>query len=210
MEPNRLAKLPPAPSISLQRSENCQPPARKRPRRSKSKTFACPIFQYDKAMRWDSLCGGVGGGSMSDVRRHLERSPHKIYIRLCKTCNEDIIDQSEYNNLHGGKCRTVGGQRRGGQAEEQWNRLFKKLKPTASFQPSPYNNDDSGGESDSRVAPSRSSTPETQSLFITASNSNDPWRPSEGSAIAWDAEEPQPEAMESTRRGSEFSSVGRN
>lgn len=101
-------------------------------------SFACPIFQYDKAMGWKSVCNGVKGSNMSDVRRHLERS-HRVFVKLCNTCNEDIIDQSEFENVHGGLCRSpVGDQRRGNRAEEQWLRLFRKLKPMATgFTPSP-------------------------------------------------------------------------
>lgn len=76
-------------------------------------------------------CTGISTKTMSAVRRHLTRPPHSRYLKLCPTCNEDILDQEVFESLHGTNgrlCPTPRAQRKGPVAQkEQWNILYGKI-----------------------------------------------------------------------------------
>ncbi|XPS72609.1 hypothetical protein M3J09_004774 [Ascochyta lentis] len=76
--------------------------------------------------------------NMAEVRRHLTKRPHALFIRLCKTCNEDILDEDEFKREHGPEgelCHTVHQQRKGDAGQKvQWQMLYDKLKGLLNLQ----------------------------------------------------------------------------
>lgn len=89
--------------------------------------FACPIFQKDVQLNRDRSCTGLTASTMSDVRRHLDRS-HKQTVKLCPTCKEDIVGQGEFESFHGARCRSdPRKQPRGSAADTNWLSLYEKL-----------------------------------------------------------------------------------
>lgn len=102
--------------------------------------FQCPIYQTDLLHGRTLSCNGVKAENMAAVRRHVKRSNHIQFIKLCPACNEDIIDEYEFENLHGNNGEFCNSnqqqQRRGKAAEEQWNALCRKLSPSSTETPS--------------------------------------------------------------------------
>lgn len=121
-----------SPSLQTRRQSSLTP---KRIRKRNSQTFACPVFQHYKLLGHKPPCDGDLAENMSAVRRHLERN-HKIIVKLCKICNEDIIHQQNYDT-HAKGCSNKQRQRRGDTSETQWIALYRKLYPTAQSTPSP-------------------------------------------------------------------------
>lgn len=67
---------------------------------------------------------------MAEVRRHLKREHKELvpFIKLCVTCNEDIIDPTAWESNHNKFCTNPRKQRRGVLANEQWNALYEILR----------------------------------------------------------------------------------
>lgn len=94
------------------------------------KPFPCPVFQADILLGRRHSCRGTLENNMSEVRRHLRRSRHVDFLRLCPTCNEDFTDREEFESKHGNNgefCNNPLKQRRGVLAEEQWEALYRKI-----------------------------------------------------------------------------------
>ena len=103
--------------------------------------FSCPVYEAEKISGQPHSCNGLVSRSMADVRRHLVRSRHPdvTFLRHCPTCNEDIVDQKEYDERHGQLCQHPQKQRRGQAAiVEQWQELYLKVYPSATVIPSPF------------------------------------------------------------------------
>ena len=65
---------------------------------------------------------------MSAIRQHLTRKPHSLYLKLCPSCNTDILDEAEFTSQHGGNCQTPQKQRRRFGQEEQWHALYSIIR----------------------------------------------------------------------------------
>jgi len=61
-----------------------------------------------------------------------KQPPHLPFLRLCKTCNEDILDEHEFNTFHGVdglKCDNPKPQRKGDAGQqEQYDILCSKVE----------------------------------------------------------------------------------
>jgi hypothetical protein len=76
--------------------------------------------------------------TMSEIRRHLTRDkvngkePHLPFLRLCKACNEDFLDMSEFETSHGYDgllCKRPKKQRKGDAGQqEQFDILCAKVE----------------------------------------------------------------------------------
>ncbi|KAH7061782.1 hypothetical protein BKA63DRAFT_527413 [Paraphoma chrysanthemicola] len=67
---------------------------------------------------------------MSNVRFHLKRR-HKRFVKLCNTCNSDIVDRVEYKESHGVRCGNSRLRKRVREVNDQaWKELYAKLAPT--------------------------------------------------------------------------------
>lgn len=119
-----------------------RPPLPEPPMPQPKRFFQCPIYQADLLHSRTPSCNGVKAENMAAVRRHLKRSNNIRFIKLCPACNEDIIDELEFETLHGNNGEFCSSnqqqQRRGKAAEEQWNALYRKLSPSSTEIPSPY------------------------------------------------------------------------
>lgn len=105
----------------------------------KKNDLACPFFQNDMVYDHPRSCAGVKADAMSDIRRHINRAHRPVFLKLCKTCNEDILSEAEYESYHGAHCKNVQQQRRGNSEAQktQWNNLYRKLFPNESMLPGP-------------------------------------------------------------------------
>lgn len=69
---------------------------------------------------------------MSGLRKHIEREKHVPFLRLCKTCNEHIVDKEVFESKHGyngEKCVTPRKQARGAEATQgSWLQLSGLVK----------------------------------------------------------------------------------
>lgn len=76
-------------------------------------------------------CTGIRAKSNAEIRHHLKRSPHLIFIELCPTCNEQFLDKHVFECNHGYRgelCRNPQPQLRG-EAKQllQWRQLRDML-----------------------------------------------------------------------------------
>ncbi|KAF2278945.1 uncharacterized protein EI97DRAFT_223978 [Westerdykella ornata] len=107
----------------------------------KRRPFQCPIFQMEMLLGQPRRCTGGRGDNMAAIRRHIERS-HNTFVKLCSTCNENILDEAKFYEKHGQKGELCTGpprsQAKGAAAEAQWTELCGALFPEAKEFPSPY------------------------------------------------------------------------
>ncbi|KAF2024297.1 hypothetical protein EK21DRAFT_117891 [Setomelanomma holmii] len=112
-----------------------QPPAMPKAE-TRKRTLECPVFVAERSHGRKRSCNNIIAQSMSQVRRHLIR-PSKGYpaqlsfLKLCPTCNEDIVDRDEFEKFHGQNgqlCNLVRQQRKGEKAKEQWNALYHTVE----------------------------------------------------------------------------------
>lgn len=73
-------------------------------------------------------CHDLVGSDMSDVRSHV-RQRHIPFCRLCKHCQDEVLDLSDFDNNHDKKCQSKKAkQRKGPEGQRlQWNILFQKF-----------------------------------------------------------------------------------
>jgi hypothetical protein len=99
----------------------------------------CPFRVAQAKLSRPFTCGGCQAAkNMADIRRHCTRNlrgkrpPHLFVLKLCPTCNEDFLQETEYNRNHGVdglKCGTPRGQRKGDAGQqEQWETLCVKVE----------------------------------------------------------------------------------
>ncbi|KAH8692550.1 hypothetical protein GQ44DRAFT_734017 [Phaeosphaeriaceae sp. PMI808] len=106
------------------------------PQGNEKQQFECPMFVARSSHGLPRTCNNFSTKKMSEVRRHLTRSsagypPELAFLRLCPTCNEDIIDKAEFEDHHGYRgqlCNNRRSQRRGDGAMIQWDSLYQKLQ----------------------------------------------------------------------------------
>ncbi|CAI6290516.1 unnamed protein product [Periconia digitata] len=107
------------------------------PQTNLNKTFACVEMQYFLNHMQKPKCSGVEAPVISEVRRHLKRSPHKISeLERCHVCDEDFLSRAEFQKHEQphGWC-----QKRKLSPENQWSLLYQKVNQTEETPPSPYN-----------------------------------------------------------------------
>jgi len=100
--------------------------------------FSCPFRQAQKKLGLPYTCTAKPAITMSAVRTHLTRDlpkgtpPHLPFLKLCTTCNEDILDDVEFETRHGVdgmKCETPRPQRKGATGQhEQYDLLCSKVE----------------------------------------------------------------------------------
>lgn len=72
---------------------------------------------------------------MTEIRRHLQRRPHLMFVELCPSCNENFLDKEIYDQYHGAEgqfCDIMGSQPRGQGQLKQWRLLCDQLKERLS------------------------------------------------------------------------------
>jgi hypothetical protein len=97
-----------------------------------SSRFLCPIFQDEIEQGLPHTCNGWQGHTMSGLRSHLKRGtktrkPHLTFLERCKTCNDDIIDETDFKDNHNSNCHTPHPLRKGKAAERQYQMLCAKI-----------------------------------------------------------------------------------
>jgi len=103
--------------------------------------FNCPVRQGEQDRGASEFsCSGLSADTMADVRRHMERAKHVEFIRLCSTCNEDLIDKKEFEDKHGyrgEKCtKTPQKQARGTEATgRQYKQLYDLVNSANAVDP---------------------------------------------------------------------------
>ena len=65
---------------------------------------------------------------MAQVRRHLTRKPHSMFVKLCPTCNIDILDKDTFELSHDNMCCTPQKQSKGAEQEIQWYALYGQIE----------------------------------------------------------------------------------
>ncbi|XP_014562038.1 hypothetical protein COCVIDRAFT_11469 [Bipolaris victoriae FI3] len=108
-----------------------------------SRKFDCPVFVAEARHGWPRTCNNVKSANMSELRRHLRKRPGLGYTRqlafleLCPTCNDDFIDKEEFESRHGYNgelCNNRQSQRRGANAQVQWQLLYRKVEAAMASQ----------------------------------------------------------------------------
>ena len=102
------------------------------------RSLLCPSRKAQAKLGLPYTCGAAPVNTVSAVRTHLSRKlpkgkpPHLPFLKLCKTCNEDILDEHEFETLHGKdglKCETPRQQRKGNVGQqEQYDILCSKVE----------------------------------------------------------------------------------
>jgi len=101
-------------------------------------SFRCPFRKVQARLGLAYTCAGAPAATVSAVRAHLTRyqlkgtPPHLPFLKLCTVCNEDILDNVEFETRHGVdgmKCENPRPRRKGvtGQ-QEQYDRLCSKIE----------------------------------------------------------------------------------
>lgn len=100
--------------------------------------FECPVRRAQKKLgQLPYTCRGVHAKNVAEVRRHLTRSlpgkqlPHLPFLKLCPTCNEDILDKAQMEQFHGKNgetCENPRKQRKGDAQQDQYHELYLKIK----------------------------------------------------------------------------------
>jgi len=130
------------PTSSSQKTEPPGPPVKTSAMTEqvpKSKrSLPCPFREAQEKLGLPYTCTAAPVGTVSAVRTHLIRKlpegrpPHLPFLKLCQTCNDEIMDESEFENLHGKdglKCRNPHPQRRGNTGQqEQYEILCSKVE----------------------------------------------------------------------------------
>lgn len=68
---------------------------------------------------------------MSELRTHMtrenkNREPHLTFLKLCKTCNHDVIDEKVFTVAHGAHCHNHRPQQKGPAADTHY-RAFSAM-----------------------------------------------------------------------------------
>ena len=102
------------------------------------RSFPCAFRKVQSKLGLPYTCTGAPVATVSAVRTHLTRNlpkgtpPHLPFLKLCTKCNEDVLDNVEFETRHGVdgmKCETPHPQRKGttGQ-QEQYDLLCSKVE----------------------------------------------------------------------------------
>lgn len=102
------------------------------------RSFPCPVCQAEQKLGSPHTCTSAPVTTLSAVRTHLTRRlprgqpPHLPFLKLCKACNEDILDEHEFGTFHGVdglKCDNPKPQRKGDAGQqEQYGILCSKVE----------------------------------------------------------------------------------
>ena len=107
------------------------------------RVFDCPVFVAEVRNGWPRTCNNYKSENMAEVRRHLKNRPGRGYERqlsfleLCPTCNNDFIDKEVFESQHGYRgqlCNNRQPQRRGTNAQVQWELLYRQVEAAKSSQ----------------------------------------------------------------------------
>jgi hypothetical protein len=104
----------------------------------RNRNFQCPFRRAQAKQGLPYTCTAGSMSTVSAVRTHLTRKlpraqlPHLPFLKLCPVCNTQILDQSDFETLHGHdglKCENPRPRRRGdiGQ-QEQYDILCAKVE----------------------------------------------------------------------------------
>jgi len=101
------------------------------------RSFPCAFREAQSKLGLPYTCTAAPVNTVSACRSHMIRKlargqpPHLTFLRLCKTCNEDILDEHEFNTFHGAnglKCEHPKSQRKGDAGQqEQYDILSSKI-----------------------------------------------------------------------------------
>jgi hypothetical protein len=108
------------------------------------RSFPCAARKAQAKLGLPYTCTAAPVSTVSAGRTHLTRKlpkgkpPHLPFLQLCKTCNEDILDEYEFETRHGKdglKCETPRRQRKGDAGQqEQYDILCSKVEAYISTQ----------------------------------------------------------------------------
>jgi len=106
--------------------------------RKSKRSLHCSFRKAQAKFGLPYTCTAAPVTTVSAVRTHLTRKlpegkpPHLPFLKLCRTCNDEILDESEFENLHGKdglKCETPRQQRKGDAGQqEQYEILCSKVE----------------------------------------------------------------------------------
>jgi hypothetical protein len=120
----------------------------------KKRRFECPVFVAERAHGRSRTCNNIDVSTMSAVRRHLIRpsrgySAQLMFLKLCPTCNEDIINKSDFelhHGINGQLCNIVRRQRKGAKVKEQWDALYQQVEATMQSPSTPQGKSTTSGD----------------------------------------------------------------
>ena len=102
------------------------------------RSFPCAFREAQSKLGLPYTCTAAPVSTVSAGRTHLTRRlpkgqpAHLPFLRLCKTCNEDILDEHEFHDIHGTdglKCKNPKTQRKGDAGQqEQYDILCSKVE----------------------------------------------------------------------------------
>jgi hypothetical protein len=102
------------------------------------RSLPCPSRKAQAKLGLPYTCAAAPVTTVSAVRTHLTRTlpeknpPHLPFLKLCKACNEDILDPHEFETSHGKngfKCHITRQQRKGDAGQqEQYDILCSKVE----------------------------------------------------------------------------------
>lgn len=105
--------------------------------------FDCPVFVAESRHGWPRTCNNVKSVNMAALRTHLTNRPGRGYtpqlsfLELCPTCNDDFINKEVFESQHGYRgelCNNRQPQRRGPNAQVQWELLYHQVEAALSSQ----------------------------------------------------------------------------
>ncbi|KAH6870129.1 hypothetical protein BKA58DRAFT_171707 [Alternaria rosae] len=124
----KAVQSPKLPSITSAMAEEVQ---------KSKRSFACAFREAQSKLGLPYTCTAAPVSTVSAGRTHMTRKlprgqpPHLSFLRLCKTCNEDILDEHEFDTFHGAdglKCDHPKAQRKGDAGQqEQYDILCSKV-----------------------------------------------------------------------------------
>lgn len=102
------------------------------------RSLQCAFRKAQAKLGLPYTCTAAPVTTVSAVRTHLTRRlpkgrpPHLPFLKLCTTCNEDLLDEHEFEAYHGKdglKCETPRQQRKGDAGQqEQYDILCSKVE----------------------------------------------------------------------------------
>jgi hypothetical protein len=132
----------PPPASWLQQAEppglTATTPAMTEQVQKSKRSLPCPFREAQSKFGLPYTCTAAPVATVSAVRTHLirqlpeARPPHLPFLKLCRTCNDDILDKIEFETLHGKdglKCDKPRQQRKGNAGQqEQYDILCSKVE----------------------------------------------------------------------------------
>lgn len=133
-------------SLSVKRSFETRLP--KKRRNCTPRKLGCPVHKHHLMHEQSSQCGGINASYLSEIRQHLQprrsarHDSYPAFLALCRTCNEHIIDERVWYDVHFcGNCEPSPQAR--GDAASRWILLYRTLYPEDTRIPSPCKSYDS-------------------------------------------------------------------